>query len=213
MLIPFKTLLAKYKFTPTGVFHIGASTGQEAKDYFNAGAENVIWVEAIPQVFKQLERNIQEFPRMVSINECIADVDGKEMTFNISNNEAQSSSLLELDYHKTDHPDVYYTEKIQVFTKRVDTLLKERKINLEDYNFLNIDLQGAELMALKGMGDELNKVKYAYLEVNKKHEYKDCPLLSDIDSYMDLFGFKRVELEWCGGFSWGDAMYIKRELL
>jgi hypothetical protein len=64
-------------------------------------------------------------------------------------------------------------------------------------------------MALKGIGEELHKVKYAYLEVNKKHEYKNCPLLADIDSYMDSFGFKRVELEWCGGFSWGDAFYIK----
>lgn len=210
MLIPFKTLLAKYQFTPTGVFHIGASTGQEAKDYFNSGAENVIWVEAIPQVFKQLERNIQEFPRMVAINECIADVDGKEMTFNISNNEAQSSSLLELDYHKTDHPDVFYTEKIQVVTKRVDTLLKERKLNLEDYNFLNIDLQGAELMALKGMGDELHKVKYAYLEINKKHLYKDCPLVDEIIEYMNSFGFVLVEIQYCGNFSWGDSFFIKK---
>jgi len=209
MLIPFKTLLAKYRFTPTGVFHIGASTGQEAKDYFDSSVENVVFIEAIPDVYEQLVRHLGQYPRMVAINECIADIDGKEMTFHISNNEAQSSSLLELDYHKTDHPDVYFTKDIQVKTKRIDTLLKERKINLDNYNFLNIDLQGAELMALKGIGEELHKVNYAYLEVNKKHEYKDCPLLSDIDSYMDYFGFKRVELEWCGGFSWGDAFYIK----
>ncbi len=210
MLIPFKTLLAKYRFTPTGVFHIGAHWGEEAKDYFNSSVENVIWIEAIPKEFEQLVRNIQGFPRMVAINECIADVDGKEMTFNISNNEAQSSSLLELDYHKKDHPDVYFTSQIQVKTKRVDTLLKERKINLANYNFLNIDLQGAELMALRGMGEELHKIKYAYIEVNKKHEYKDCPLIEDIDAYMNEFGFVRVETEWCGGFSWGDAFYIKK---
>ena len=209
MLIPFKTLLAKYQFTPTGVFHIGASTGQEAKDYFDSNMGEVVFIEAIPHVFKQLERHLAQYPRMIAINECIGDEDGKEMTFNISNNEAQSSSLLELDYHKTDHPDVFYCDKIQVKTKRVDTLLKERGINLADYDFLNIDLQGAELMALKGMGEELNKVKYAYLEVNKKHEYKDCPLLEDIDAYMDSFGFKRVELEGCGGFSWGDGFWIK----
>lgn len=210
MLIPFKTLLAKYQFTPKGILHIGASTGQEAKDYFENNVGEVIFIEAIQSVFKQLERHLAQYPRMIAINECIGDEDGKEMSFNISNNEAQSSSLLELDYHKTDHPDVFYCDKIQVKTKRIDTLLKERNISLADYDFLNIDLQGAELMALKGMGNELHKVKYAYLEVNKKHEYKDCPLLSDIDSYMDSFGFKRVELEWCGGFSWGDAMYLKK---
>ena len=212
MLIPFKTLLAKYRFIPTGVFHIGASTGQEAADYFDNNVGDVIFIEAIPNVCKQLERHISQYPRMIAINECIGDEDGRQMTFHISNNEAQSSSLLELDYHKTDHPDVSYTEHIPVTTKRVDTLLRERKIDLARYDFLNIDLQGAELMALKGMGDELRKVNYAYLEVNKKHEYEDCPLLEDIDAYMLSFGFSRVELEWCGGFSWGDAFYIKKDL-
>lgn len=213
MLIPFKTLLAKYQFTPTGVFHIGASTGQEAKDYFESYVDNVIFIEAIPAVFEQLCRHLAPYPRMVAINECIGDEDGKQMTFHISNNEAQSSSLLDLDYHKTDHPDVHFTHDIPVVTKRVDTLLKEKGLSLTDYDFLNIDLQGAELMALKGMGEELKKVKYAYIEVNKKHEYKDCPLLEDIDAYMSSFGFTRVELEWCGGFSWGDSFYIKNELL
>jgi FkbM family methyltransferase len=209
MLIHIKTLLDKYQFMPTGILHVGASTGQEAKDYFNSGVESVIWIEAIPNVFNQLVRNIQEFPRMVAFNECVGNEDGKEMCFNISNNEAQSSSLLELDYHKTDHPDVFYCDKIQVKTKRIDTLLKEKGIYIADYNFINIDLQGAELMALQGMGELLRQVKYAYLEVNKKHEYKDCPLLDDIDAYMFKYGFTRVELEWCGGFSWGDAVYIK----
>lgn len=209
MLIPFKTLLSKYRFMPTGVFHIGASTGQEAKDYFDCSVDDVVFIEAIPAVFKQLVWHLGQYPRMIAINECIGDVDGKVMTFHISNNEAQSSSLLELDYHKIDHPDVYFSHDIKVTTKRVDTLLKEKGLSLSDYDFLNIDLQGAELMALKSMGEHLRKIKYAYIEVNKKHLYKDCPLLEDIDAYMNSFGFTRVELQWCGGFSWGDAFYIK----
>lgn len=210
MLIPFETLLRKYRFHPTGVFHVGASTGQEAKDYFNAGVERVVWIEAIPDIFGKLVRNIAEFPLNVAFNECIGDEDGKELTFHISNNEAQSSSLLEFEHHKIDHPDVKFINDIPVKTKRIDTLIKERGINLKHYDFLNIDLQGCELMALKGMGDQLNKINFAYLEVNKKREYKGCPLVEDIDAYMNGYGFKRVELEWCGGFGWGDAFYIKK---
>jgi len=212
MLIPLSKLIQKHRIQPKGIIHIGASSGQEAKDYFDNGIENVIFFEAIPAVYDKLVRNLNYYPRMIAVNECIGDEDGKKMTFNISNNEAQSSSLLELDYHKTDHPEVYFSHTIPVVTKRIDTWLKEHQLSLTDYDFLNIDLQGAELMALKGIGEELKHVKYAYIEVNKKHEYKDCPLLEDIDAFMWLFDFERVQLEWCGGFSWGDAFYLKKEI-
>lgn len=213
MLIPFKDLLAKYRFMPTGVFHIGASTGQEAKDYFNSGAENVIWIEAIPEVFKQLERNIQEFPRMVALNECIGDEDGKEVKFNVSSHGAQSSSILELGTHKISHPEVSYISSFMAKTKRIDTILAEKKIDITNYDFLNIDLQGAELMALKGMGKELHKVKYAYLEINKAELYIGCPMVTDIDLYMAYYGFIRTETVWAGNTNWGDGFYMKKELL
>jgi len=209
MLIPFEKLIRKYNIHPKGVLHVGASTGQEAKDYFNNGIEHVIWIEAIPDVFNRLCRNIAEFPNMVSYNECISNVDGANVTFNVSNNEAQSSSILPLGTHKKAHPEVHYTHSIQCTTKRIGTLITGNKIDLSQYDFLNIDLQGAELMALEGMGTEIDKIKYAYLEVNKEYLYEGCALIQDIDAFMHVNGFKRVELEWCGNFGWGDAFYIR----
>ena len=122
MLIPFSTLLKKYGIAPKGVLHIGASTGQEAKDYFDSGVENVIWIEAIPFVFEKLKLNIARYPKMVALNHCISNVDNKVVTFNISSHEAQSSSMLQLGTHKTAHPDVKYIGAIDVITKRIDTL-------------------------------------------------------------------------------------------
>lgn len=210
MLIPFRDLVSKYKVRPKGILHIGASAGQELKDYYNAGVKDVVWIEAIPDVFNKLLKNIERYSRMIAFNECISDVDGEEKTFNISNNEAQSSSLLELGTHKTAHPEVKYISQIKVKTKRIDTLLKQHELSISDYDFLNIDLQGAELMALKGFGEELHNAKYIYIEVNKDKLYKDCPLIEDIDFYLSQFGFTRVEVKWCGNFGWGDALYIKK---
>jgi len=210
MLIPFETLLRRYRFHPKGILHIGANTGQECKDYVNAGVKNVIWIEAIPYVFQQLKTNVSRYPEMICINECIGDEDGKEVKFNVSSHGAQSSSTLELGTHKTAHPEVKYVSSFVAQTKRVDTILKEMNLDLVNYDFLNIDLQGAELIALKGMGQELHKVKYAYLEVNKAELYIGCPLIGEIDSYMKLFGFKRVETKWAGNTNWGDGFYTKR---
>lgn len=210
MLIPFQKILHDYKITPTGVFHVGGHWAEEAEDYFNAGVDNAIFIEAMPDAYKKMCRILAPYPRMAAINECVGEVDGEKLLFNISNNEGQSSSLLQLGYHKTAHPEVHYTSQIEVTTKRIDTILKERNINIERYDFLNIDLQGSELSALKSMGSELAKIKYAYIEVNQKELYTGCPLIGDIDSFLANFGFERVALEWCGNFGWGDAFYIKK---
>ena len=212
MLIPYRELLSKYNIKPNGVFHIGASTGQEIEDYYKGGVERSIWIEAIPEVFDNLCKHIEPFKNATAYNECISDEDGKEVSFNITNNEAQSSSFLEMKTHKEQHPEVHVTETIQRITMRVDTLLAEENIDLSDYEFLNIDLQGAELLALKGMGDNLKKIKYAYIEVNREELYEGCPMIEQIDEYLSKFGLERAETRWTG-FGWGDALYLNRSMI
>jgi len=212
MLIPFKDLLSKYNFRPSGVFHIGGSTGQEAPDYFAAGVHNAIFIEAIPSVFETLKQNLIKYPKMVGLNHCISDKTGEVVNFNISNNEAQSSSMLEFGTHRQVHPEVRFIDHMKLPTITVADLLKKYELDLWEYDFLNIDLQGAEMKALIGMGEHLKYINYAYIEVNKDELYKGCPLIADIDDFMTDAGFKRVELEWCGNFGWGDAFYLRENI-
>lgn len=214
MLISLHELIAKYKIAPVGVVHIGASTGQEAGDYFNAGMRNTFWVEAIPDVFKKLQDHVHKinFDSAICINALLSDVDGEEIKFNIASNEGQSSSMFEFGTHSKMHPTVKFTGSIQLQTTRFDTLVKvESDFNYypELYDFLNIDVQGAELKVLRGMGDLLHHFKYAYIEVNEDYLYKGCPLVQDIDKYLSGFGFQRVETKMTG-WKWGDAFYIKK---
>ena len=76
-------------------------------------------------------------------------------------------------------------------------------------NFLNIDIQGAELLALKGMGNIINYFNYVYLEVNQEYVYKNCALVNEIDKYLSKYNFVRVETSWTKA-QWGDALYIKK---
>jgi hypothetical protein len=71
-----------------------------------------------------------------------------------------------------------------------------------------LDIQGAELLALKGFGDFLNKISKVYVEVNTNYLYKNCSLIQEIDDYLLKFKFKRVETNMTQ-FEWGDAFYIK----
>lgn len=229
MLIPFDGLFKKYNVNAKGVIHIGASTGQEIEHYYDNGIERSIWIEAIPSVFEQLKENIKPYPNAYAICACISDKHGGIVDFGVSNNEAQSSSFLPLGTHKIAHPSVVYVETLKLKTERMDQLLKKQyripdkpdfildhfKIieNALEYTFLNIDLQGAELFALRGMGGMLNDINYAYLEVNKEELYVGCALIEEIDDYLTKYDLQRVETHWAGNTGWGDAFYVRKTLL
>lgn len=208
MLIPLSDLIKKYKIKPIGVFHCGASLGQEVKDYYRNGIKSTVWIEALPRVYAQLLLNIINYPDAIAINACIGDSNGKEVMFNVANNEGQSSSFLDFGTHTKEHPTVKFTDKIPMVTKRLDTLIEEHKLQMHKYDFLNVDLQGAELLALKGLGKYLENFLYLYIEVNTAELYRGCPMVEEIDAYVETYGFKRVETKMTG-WKWGDAFYKK----
>ncbi len=60
---------------------------------------------------------------------------------------------------------------------------------------MNLDIQGAELMALMGMGKLLDSIDHIYLEVNLIHVYKGGARLHQIDRYLGRLDFLRVEIQ------------------
>lgn len=206
MLINLIELCYKYQLFIKGIIHIGANELEENDVYKFLGIQNIIWVEANEEIAKKIN---QKFPEEVIMPFAICDVDNETKEFIVTNNYA-SSSLLELKTHKTEHPHVFEIERIKVKTKRLDTLVKEENIDLSYFNFLNIDIQGTELLALKGAQDTLKHIDYIYLEVNEKELYEGCALLPEIDEFLEKNNFKRVELKMLN-HGWGDAFYIRNK--
>lgn len=224
MLIDFRTkdgrqgLFDRWNIKPKGVLHVGGNIGEEAPVYLELGIKKQIWIEANLEIATRLQGNISSNTEAMALCFAASDYDGYG-TLHISNNGSQSSSLLELGTHKIAHPEVHYTSDNNVSVKRLDSVLNERKqfefldcnylYDPKDFDFLNMDIQGNELKALRGMGELLHQFKWAYLEVNKEELYKGCALVEDIDFYLASFGFQRVETKWCGNTGWGDALYVK----
>lgn len=213
MLIDFSYLFREYQIKSTGVLHLGAHWGEEAQAYENRGIKEVIWVEALPHAFRRLQKEMASMPKLKStcLQACLSDEDGKEVTFNIASNMGQSSSFLEFGTHSVEHPSVKYIDRMKMITSRLDTLLLCNRLSVGPGWFLNIDLQGCELLALKGMGPLLWKFDHAYIEVNRKELYKGCPMVEDVDAYLAQFGFVGKETKWTGA-GWGDKYYQRDHL-
>jgi FkbM family methyltransferase len=208
MLIKFNDIVERYKRVPKGIIHIGGHTGEEIRDYYSAGVKNVVWVEANPAVFEMLHNNTARYPGNVAYNALISDKDGEQAEFNITNN-GESSSMLKLDRHKQHHPHIHVVGSMNLLTKTFDTLAKEKEIDTSKYDFLNMDIQGAELMALKGMEETLKSIDMVYTEVNSGEVYTGCAKINEIDEFLSARGFERVETRMTE-YEWGDALYIRK---
>jgi FkbM family methyltransferase len=202
MLIPLHYLIQKYNVKMKGVLHVGAHECEEIHDYEHYIARNkILWVEGLPDKVKLAKDNFFN----ILIEEAVVSDSNDIVTFHRSNN-GQSSSILELGLHKEFHPQVWYTDSFVAETKMLKDILCNYQI---PFNFINLDIQGAELKALKGMEEYLHTIDYIYTEVNSDYVYEGCALIGEIDEYLKQFGLNRVETKWCGEYRWGDAFYIR----
>jgi FkbM family methyltransferase len=209
MLIPLQRLINQFNVTLEGVLHVGAHECEELKDYENyIDRSKIIWIEAIPE---KVEYCIQKFPNIIIENAVVSDI-VENVTFNISNN-GQSSSFLNFGLHSKYHPHIYYIKQFQTQTSLLKDILPQ--YDHIKFNFINLDIQGVELRALKGMKEYLQQhehVKYIYTEVNDDFVYENCNLVSELDEFLKEFNFVRVLTEWTN-CKWGDAFYIRMSKL
>ncbi len=204
MLIDLKALQQKYNIWPNIVLHVGAHRAEELDLYDSLGAEGVIWVEGNGNLVRELREKLDPTRNHV-VHAVVGEKDGEIVQFNVSNN-LQSSSILPLGEHATLFPDVYYQSSHQFSTVSLESLLKNAGVS--DVDFINLDIQGAELLALKGFGDFSN-VKHIYTEINSREVYQGCALVGQIDEFLAPHGFKRVETAYWNDHPWGDALYVK----
>jgi FkbM family methyltransferase len=161
MLIDLNQLEETYRLKVQGVLHIGGHHAEELELYEKVGASKVIWVEGNPETFEVLMEKIARKTGHSAHNLLVSDKDGQEVNFNVASF-SQSSSMLEFGSHSTSYPDITVSSQVKLKTVRLDNFFTE---GLAAINFLNLDIQGAELMALKGMGDLIESIEYIYTEI------------------------------------------------
>ena len=211
MLIPIEIInkyLLNNNIKVDGVLHIGSHICEEKTMYNYLGVtdEKIIWIDAIEEKVNETTANgVKNVYQSV-----ITDTDDNIVKFNISNN-FQSSSVLELKEHLIYHPQIHYVEERMLKTVTIDTFFKRNNLDPSQYNLWNFDIQGAELLALKGAKESIQFPKAIILEVNEKELYEECGLINEVDYFLRQHGFMRVITKMTH-YGWGDALYIKNPL-
>jgi FkbM family methyltransferase len=206
MLLDLNDLIEDFNLEITGVIHLGAHLAEEAQLYSDLGIQEVWWVEGNPGVMGKLQEILAPYGHHL-INALMADEDGEKRVFNITNYDGMSSSIFEFgQLHLTSSPDTKFVQRLELETRTLDSLVEEYGIS--GCNFLNMDLQGAELLVLKGAEKALGDINYIYTEINEDYVYQNCALVGEIDAFLP--DFKRVATGMTPA-RWGDALYVRRD--
>jgi FkbM family methyltransferase len=188
------------------VFDIGACEGESSIRYSNLFSNAKIYTfEPVPNNFKKVEQNIADFnaTNVKPFQLCLSNGNG-EAEFHVSSGQPEefknkqvdwefgnkSSSLLPPDKTLNTYTWLEFKDKIKVKTIRLDSFLKEKQI--EQIDFVHMDVQGAELMVLNGAGNKLNSIKNIWLEVAAIPLYKGQPIKKDIKAFLSARGFVKI---------------------
>lgn len=205
MLMSLSELVERFGMRITGVLHVGAHLAEEAEAYQQLGIEDVWWVEALPTL--DLLDKISRFPTHQLVQGLVYET-VCELPFNVTNYDGMSSSIYEFGTHTQFSPDTVFVDRVTLTSTTIDAIVVAHDVVA---NFLNMDIQGAELSALKGAKEYLPTVDYIMTEVNQAEVYIGCTQIGQLDEF--LSDFQRVAVHWVTDQGWGDALYVRTAAL
>lgn len=172
---------------------VGANTMGEILSYallYNRG----LFIEPIPEIYEHLKSNLNRFNKIYGTNfepnnSLITSEDGKTYKFNLFNNFGASSSIYEPNEENWKWKDVKKCGEITLISKRIDSLLNSLEWKETDFDAV-IDVQGAELEVLKGMGKYLPMIDSLKIEYSTVEYYKGGVIFDELDNFLVSNGFK-----------------------
>ena len=196
-------LFERHNIIPLGAIHVGAHECPEIGCYSKLFKEKVIWVEANPDTYQKAKK-VADRHDQKCYNFAAYHADAEKLTLYIPQREDISSL-----YPSHEMP---VTQMVEVQTKTLSSLFKEEHLDIDNFDFLNVDVEGAELNVLRGFEDNLDKIKYIFIEVSNQPRFAGSEATFEkISSYLNQKGFELAELS--NSFQtlgWGDAFFIKK---
>ena len=198
---------------PRGVIHVGAYRTEENEWYIPWVNDNVIWIEANPNTYKRYTKPLAEKANQKCYCFAACNVDNK-----FANLQVPYGTTYEKDNHSAGCSSLSNTtalgpgEMIKVPIKSLDTLFEEEGLDVSNYNFLNVDTEGAELLVLKGFESNIHGIDYILVEMSKGDRFNTGCSHKVLDEYLQGKGFELKEESTIFDNDWGDAFYIRSNL-
>lgn len=212
----FIGLIDKYlKRTPEVIVEIGARDCNETLGFYKKYPNATIFTfECNPATLPICRKAVEDIQNINLIEKAVSDenanltfyqIDQENTITSWEDGNPGASSL----YRANDSYTIekYAQKEITVASTKLDDQLKGI-----DVDVIWMDIQGAELRALKGAKSILNNVALIHTEIEFDSIYEGQPLFWDIKKFMLNNGFYLLTFTGFGDIS-GDAVFINKKLV
>jgi FkbM family methyltransferase len=172
------------RYWPRGMVH----AFEPSPELFEKTTQHTNWIS-----------NVRRYP--FALSDRVETVE----LFVSSGDSTASSSIYAPKEHLVEHPTVKFEKQISVPTMTLELWAQQYGIRRVD--FLWLDMQGAELRALKGLGKVIETARGLHVEVSTKESYAGAPLYPELAAWMNERGLK-VKNERFEG-SQGDVFFAR----
>ncbi|MBT1155130.1 FkbM family methyltransferase [Aminobacter anthyllidis] len=190
--------------------HVGAHYAEEREAYEALGFSDVLWVEASSDTYRELLARLARpsgaATRHVAVNSFASDKGGQAVTLRHFTNEGASSSVFAATpLFRETWPHVAESGSMEeVGTDTLDNIAIAN--GFQNADLIAADVQGAELLVLKGAKSLLAGAKAVIVEVSQAQFYEGGVLQPELGAYLRQHGF--VELR--RPPSHGDQLFVRK---
>ncbi|HQV39099.1 MAG: FkbM family methyltransferase [Flavobacteriales bacterium] len=197
------------------IFDIGACSGTEGIRYASMFPQAELHAfEPVVANHSLVLENFSQHPELRAQAHCVALSDqAGTAVLNLSSAQGEmgrhgnkSSSLLEPGRATEVFPWLEFNERITVPTRTLDDFCAEHAIAAID--LIHMDVQGAELMVLRGASSMLPHIRTVWMEVERIPLYLDQPVKQEVEAFMTGNGFDLVIST--VGRTAGDQFWVNR---
>ena len=181
--------------------------------------EEIYIFEPNPEGIIQCRDNLSKYNKnhLKFFDLAVSDIDGKVDFYPTTEENIGAASMLKYnsrangwDGYKHNNFKATQKQKIQVNSTRLDTFIDQNRIASID--LLCMDVQEAELLALKGLGEHIDNVKYIILEVTGEGYYVSGARFSEVDAFLKGKNFKLADIDKTAIPRFGNAIYISNTI-
>jgi FkbM family methyltransferase len=201
------------------IFDIGSRDCKQSIEFYHMFPNSKIYAfECNPNTLEICKNNIIEYSDRITLVEgAVCDYDGSITFYPINQEKTKTtwadgnpgaSSLFKSN--GTYIHEKYVQDEIVTNCHRLDTIIQ--KYNIPRVDIIWMDLQGAELLALKSLGSYLDIVKYIHTEVSYKEIYTGQVMYNELNEFIVSHNFILKNNITHNGWQ-EDAIYVRENIL
>ena len=204
---------ALFSRQPSAIYELGSRDGDDAARLAAAAPDaHVIAFECNPDTVPTVQGRLADVPKARAVDLAVTDFDGtttfhkidplRTVTTWADGNPGASSLFVASGKYPIEQ---YVQTPVRVRAGRLDTLIDAGAVPPPE--LLWIDLQGAELAALRGLGIHLGRVGIVYVELSFLDIYDGQPMARDVIRFLRRAGFVIAAVPWKGTFQC-EALFV-----